>query len=366
LNYRWIEALAEITGRKCSNDEQLLIFTELSSHFDKKNVSPDDFIERSRRQIGLSPRLNDVLNCLLDSLSNKEIAEKLNISHHTVADYAKQVLAHYMVSSRRELLSAIKNGRLLRKKSTLTSESPEEQLFHILSDMIPMDINVCERRRYFFDHFMKLLNATSYIWYESEFDSTMAAPKALNILTNFSPEQQQLFFAGANETKLTDPYMVPSVTYHLTHNVSSYLRSECLDDDTWYNSEYTQKYHKNINIDHPLCYTISQGDNLNCGILVFREWQGTPFNEEERDFMDNVFSRLPWLFLKEQQINKSLFADLTAHQHKVLLFLIDGYGKKELAEHLHISENTANDHIKKIYKIFQVKSYGELMKIFIH
>ena len=174
-------------------------------------------MDRCRRQIGISPRLNDVLDCLLESLSNKDIAAKLGISHHTVGGYVKQVMAHYMVSSRRELLASIKNGRLVRKKSSLKSESREEQLFQIMSDLMSMDINICERRRYFFDHFIKLIGATSYIWYESEFDSSMTAPKVLNALTNFSPTQQQLFFAGANDPKMTDPYMQTQVIFNLTH-----------------------------------------------------------------------------------------------------------------------------------------------------
>ena len=100
--------------------------------------------------------------------------------------------------------------------------------------------------------------------------------------------------------------------------------------------------------------------------MIFRSWQAAPFTLDERDFMDKIFSSLPWLFLEKKNIDKSPFAELTSHQHKILLFLIDGYGKKELAEHFNVSENTANDHIKKIYKIFKIKSYGELMKVFMH
>ena len=48
------------------------------------------------------------------------------------------------------------------------------------------------------------------------------------------------------------------------------------------------------------------------------------------------------------------------------MFILDGYGKKELAEHFGISENSANEYIKNIYKTFNVNSYGELIKVFMH
>jgi DNA-binding NarL/FixJ family response regulator len=366
LDYLWIEALAEMTGRKCSADEQLLMFSKFSNKFNSETKPESIFMDKCRRTLGLSPRLNDILDCLLDSLSNKEISEKLNISHHTVADYVKQIFSHFMVSSRRELLAAIKSGRLLKKKNDLASDEPEEQLFAILSDLLTMDVNVCERRRYFFDHFMKLIEGTYYIWYESEFDASMSAPKALNILTNFTPQLQQLFFEAANDPKLTDPYMIPSIVYHIKTGEPAYIRNEIIDDETWYNSEYTKTYYEKAGTDHPMTYTVKQEGNQHCGILVYRKWKSAPFEVKHREFITNVFKRLPWLFLKETQMDKSLFANLTSRQHKALLFIIDGYGKKELADHLCISENSANEYIKNIYKTFKVKSYGELMKLFMH
>ena len=367
LNYRCIEALSEVSSRLCSEDEKLLIVSQFSSILSKVVSLGDTFMQKCKRQAGLSPRLNEVFECLLENMTNKEIAVKLSISHHTVNDYAKQVLSHFMVSSRRELLASVKNGRLINTESNTHLDSNEEMLYQIMIELMSMDVSICERRRYFFDHFTKIIGATNYIWYESEFDPTMSTgPKSLNVLTNFSPFQQQLFFEAANDPKLEDPYMIPSITYHITSGQSSYLRSECLDDDGWYNSEYTKKYYEPGNVDHPLTYTVNQEGNQHCGILIYKKWKEEPFIETHRDFTEAVFSRIPWLFLKEKQLDKGLYSKLSARQHKALLFILDGYGKKELAEHFGISENSANEYIKNIYKTFKVKSYGELIKVFMH
>ncbi|MCM8538316.1 MAG: LuxR C-terminal-related transcriptional regulator [Lentisphaeraceae bacterium] len=367
LDHTWIEALSEMTSRHCSEDEKLLILSQFTPQFSDVETPQNDFMQRCRRQVGLSPRLKEILDCLLENMSNKEIAAKLEISHHTANGYAKQVLAHFMVSSRRELLASVKNGRLLNTKTETLSESNEELLYQIMNSLMSMEVSICERRRYFFDNFVKIIGATNYIWYESEFDPSMTAgPKALNVLTNFSPFQQQLFFDAANDPKLEDPYMVPSIAHHINTGNSSYLRYEFLDDNGWYNSEYTKKYYEPGNVDHPMTYTVNQEGNQHCGILLYRKWKEEPFDETDRDFVDSVFSRIPWLFLKEKQLDKSLYSKLTARQHKALLFILDGYGKKELADHFGISENSANEYIKNIYKTFNVKSYGELIKVFMH
>ncbi len=43
--------------------------------------------------IGLTPREREVLTCIADGLSTKQIAGKLFISHYTVANHRKNMLA---------------------------------------------------------------------------------------------------------------------------------------------------------------------------------------------------------------------------------------------------------------------------------
>ena len=53
-----------------------------------------------------------------------------------------------------------------------------------------------------------------------------------------------------------------------------------------------------------MTFTVNQEGNQHCGIMLYKKWQEEPFNEDDRDFMDNIFKRLPWLFLQEKQIDK--------------------------------------------------------------
>jgi two-component system response regulator TtrR len=62
--------------------------------------------------LNLSPRQRQVLSCLLAGNSLKEVAQKLELSAHTVGDYVKQIYKHFAVSSRAELAALFIPGDL--------------------------------------------------------------------------------------------------------------------------------------------------------------------------------------------------------------------------------------------------------------
>ena len=71
-----------------------------------------DFCRLIGSQIGvenagahLPPRLRETLTSLLSGASEKQIAQTMNLSQHTVHVYVKQLYKHYKVSSRGELLA---------------------------------------------------------------------------------------------------------------------------------------------------------------------------------------------------------------------------------------------------------------------
>jgi DNA-binding NarL/FixJ family response regulator len=53
----------------------------------------------------LAPRVRDVLACMLEGDSDKQIAQRLTISSYTVNQYAKLIYTHFHVNSRAQLLA---------------------------------------------------------------------------------------------------------------------------------------------------------------------------------------------------------------------------------------------------------------------
>lgn len=66
-------------------------------------VSPDDPLSPTR----LPPRVRQVLSCLLDGDSEKQVAVRLGLSGPTVHQYVTALYRHYAVASRAELLARV-------------------------------------------------------------------------------------------------------------------------------------------------------------------------------------------------------------------------------------------------------------------
>jgi DNA-binding CsgD family transcriptional regulator len=60
--------------------------------------------------VGLSPRMRETLQCLIEGDSERQTALKLKISQHTVHVYVKQLYKRFDVSSRGELLARFVRG----------------------------------------------------------------------------------------------------------------------------------------------------------------------------------------------------------------------------------------------------------------
>lgn len=60
---------------------------------------------------GLSPRQRDTLDCLLEGMSEKEVAKRLGVSPHTVHVYVKALHRAFAVRSRAELLTRCLRAR---------------------------------------------------------------------------------------------------------------------------------------------------------------------------------------------------------------------------------------------------------------
>jgi DNA-binding NarL/FixJ family response regulator len=88
-------------GEIWANSEQLGYAVDaLSATSARKHFSPDEL------QI-LSKREHEVVDALIEGLSNREIAERLNLSRHTVKNHIFRVFEKLGVSSRFELMAAL-------------------------------------------------------------------------------------------------------------------------------------------------------------------------------------------------------------------------------------------------------------------
>lgn len=105
-------------------------------------------------------------------------------------------------------------------------------------------------------------------------------------------------------------------------------------------------------------------------LLLLRRLNHPPFGADERQVVDLAVRGICWLQTPQPatSIGASLSGGspiLTARQRTVLAMLLDGKSRKLIARGLEIAEETVGDHIKAIYRAFNVKSAGELAAHFL-
>jgi DNA-binding CsgD family transcriptional regulator len=90
------------------------------------------------------------------------------------------------------------------------------------------------------------------------------------------------------------------------------------------------------------------------------------FSPEDAGLLQLAMSSVSWMQPRiSEAVPPEKFVGLTARQRTVLLHLLDGKSRKQIASQLRITLHTANDHIKAIYEHFQVSSATELAARFL-
>jgi len=90
--------------------DNLKIFNALGSgrdrsHKIKSQNRLEEHVKYLMQEAGLTSREADVARLICDGLSDKEIAGRLKLSHHTVKDYLKKIYSKFRVHARSQLVS---------------------------------------------------------------------------------------------------------------------------------------------------------------------------------------------------------------------------------------------------------------------
>lgn len=102
------------------------------------------------------------------------------------------------------------------------------------------------------------------------------------------------------------------------------------------------------------------------GIGLHRR-KGQPiFSERDRSIVYVIFRQVEWLHRHGTNDSaKVKVVQLTPRERQVLMFLLNGDSRKEIARQMKISEHTVGDYMKKLHKHFEVSSRAELQGYFL-
>ena len=225
-----------------------------------------------------------------------------------------------------------------------------------------------DRKRLLMDGVAQLVGADVWIWNVGianppEHPGDAAATHQMSGGWKDSAEQARVLCTFTDATKL-DLLQIGIMRRFIAQQVTTVGRDESFDPQR--RDEALREYAKTGLADslvavYPLSPTAFSAFGLH------RRRPAPDFGPRERAIVQLVLEQVGWLHRHGTGIPADdKVMELSARQRQVLLFLLAGDTQRQISLKMEISPHTVNDHVKQIYRRFDVNSKGELFAHFVN
>lgn len=251
------------------------------------------------------------------------------------------------------------------QSSTFLNEADVRDMVRLLGETAALQGDHLEKKRYLMTGISKLITAESWSWaLGSEVN-----PGNKLAYTGF-------LYGGFNEerfcnlvTAIEHPDMAEAM-FHFTMKMKERrahvtMRREEIDPDGLAYEGELGKLLVDTGIDSILLAGYPLGKGMFSAVSFVRPMGSVPFSERERKIAHILIGEVEWLHQSCWPRDRAVeIPKLYPRQRIVLNLLLDGMTRKQIAEHMRISENTVAGYASDVYKHFQVSSHVELIKKF--
>lgn len=247
------------------------------------------------------------------------------------------------------------------------SDADVRAIVRLLADVAIVDGGTDEKKQALMDGLRRLVDADGWLWSMTRVDFDTQTPMSVGLLHGGLTDEQITGWIEASQVASTPPPEDAPLAEELKQNRHfTRTRQQVVSDAQWYAHPSVQRYRLRQGIDHFL-YSIYPLDDPSeiSAIGLFRLRGRPPFSDRDRRLAHILLSEVKWLhyadFPKDHGV---LVPELSPRQRVILVMLIEARDKDEIAKLLHISPHTVKDHIKAVYRHFQVNSQLELIRRF--
>jgi DNA-binding CsgD family transcriptional regulator len=234
----------------------------------------------------------------------------------------------------------------------------------LLSDLIIVDGDLLQKRRWLLGGLAALIEADCWMWTPGQVD---AESRAIPVGG---------FYGGMTDTQVTASLRATSDTVHpspLNGPMSALMmggapfvrrRQDVVDDATWYASENVKRYYLANDMDHVM-YAVEPVSEGGFNGVSFRRALGRPtFSRQHMDLVAMVMARAPWVLHSEVNPESRVATlELSPRLRVVLGLLVKGHPCGAVADLLGLSPNTVKGYMKELYRHFDVRSQLQLIRL---
>ncbi len=231
-----------------------------------------------------------------------------------------------------------------------------------------IDIKIAERRRMLVEAIAKLIHSDVWLWFSGVYDPENRGDSMVTqyVCGGFSNEKEQAdFFRVIVHPDLTAIATAPIADALLSKQSAVAMRQDLISDDKW-NAIPLSKVWGTVGFDDFIIAAFGVGPTTYSAVGFHRRVGSSRFTVREVGIARLVFSNVRWMHESIATVEASSnVLELSPRERQVVMFLINGDSRKEVARKLDLSEYTVSDHLKEIYRKFGVNSRAELLSKFI-
>ena len=249
---------------------------------------------------------------------------------------------------------------------SLIREQDTRAIVRLLSKVAVLDGSLKDKRQQLLKELGALIGANAWFWVDIV--GADAAPDlrfSLGLSAGVTDEQLGYFLRSQEHpdmAKLNGPILAEfsEKRHQLTRSRTQ------MDPEGRVTSMEIDKLWQKSDLGPVIASYVPSGTDSVC-VAFFRHYDDAEFDERETRLAHILLSEVPWLFADPAEAmthpRRTLFK-LTPRLNATLNLCLQGFSRKEIAEHLKVSIHTANDYVKELYHRFKVHSQRELVRRF--
>jgi DNA-binding CsgD family transcriptional regulator len=247
------------------------------------------------------------------------------------------------------------------------AEEDVRAMVRLIGEVAALEGGHAEKKRFLMDGLGKLINADIWAWSLSCQRDPTKPQVNVSFLSGGLGEKDMVHMLEAVE----HPEMIPisSKFFLEVEEKQSHLtrRRFQITDEATFKQTGAHDAWKLANIGPTIMSLRPLDERSSSVVALFRHYDKKEFSERDSRIAHIILTEVPWLHEQGWPEDRGIdVPSLSKRQRLTLNLLTQGQSRKQIAENMKISLNTAQGYIKTVYSRFNVNSQAELMSRFLH
>lgn len=239
-----------------------------------------------------------------------------------------------------------------------------ETIARVLGEVAGHSGDVTARKRLLMTRLREVTGADGWLWSMTYHNSDKHQPASVGVIhEGLTPDQ---FEGWVEASQIADPPPPEDQPLSVTLERGEHYtrtRDQLVTDEAWYHHPTVAKYRLERGIDDFL-YSIYPlgGPDMCSAIGLFRHVGREKFPERTRRLVHIILANVEWLhFAGLPEHRDAQVVQLTPTQRIALVHLLAGKSRLAIAQAMGVSENTVRDHIRAVYRFYDVSNQVALI-----